>query len=59
MEDDKHAVRRPPHVNLHEIDSEGDPFLNRGQSIFRSMARSPTMADPQHPLHGISLSPDL
>jgi hypothetical protein len=57
MEDYEHAVRRATHVNLHEIDSEGEPFLNRGQCIFRGMARSPTMADSQHPLHGVSLEP--
>jgi hypothetical protein len=57
MEDYEYAVRRATHVNLHEIDSEGDPFLNRGQRIFWSMARGPTMADSQHPTHEVSLEP--
>jgi hypothetical protein len=57
MEDHEYAVRRAPHVNLHEIDSEGDPFLNRGQRIFRGMACGPTMADSQHPTHEVSLEP--
>jgi hypothetical protein len=56
MQNHKRAVCRATYVNLHEIDSEDDPFLNRGQCIFRGMARGPAMADSQHPMHEVSLS---
>jgi hypothetical protein len=56
MQNHKYAVCRTTYVNLYEIDSKGDPFLNRSQCIFRRMAGSTTMADSQHPTHEISLT---
>src|SRR5262245_23334569 len=54
VQSDEGAVRRTAHIDFHEICSELDPSLNRGQCVFRSMSGSTTMADSQHTMHGIS-----